>query len=62
MFTLDELKKMNAKDLDEEAHKHEIELAKLRLLLHARQSKETAKVKRLRKYLSRIKTLKPLLK
>lgn len=58
MITLDELKHMTEKELLEEYKKSKLELLKLRLRVSARQNKETSKLKELRKYIARIKTLK----
>ncbi|GEM_PF-5696671 len=62
MVTLDELKKMTHKELDEEFQKSKLNLLKLRLGVSTRQQKETSKLKDLRKYIARIKTLKRMLK
>lgn len=48
---------MTPKELDEEFRKAKLELLKLRLGLASHQIKETAKVKKLRRYIARIKTL-----
>lgn len=61
MHPLDELTKMNQKELEEELEKSRIDLFKLRLSVSTRQTKETSKLKGLRKYIARIKTLKALL-
>lgn len=61
MITLDELKRMNPKELAEEIKKAKIDLLKLRLTVASRQSKETSKLKGLRKYVARMKTLKRML-
>ncbi|MEK7523455.1 MAG: 50S ribosomal protein L29 [Patescibacteria group bacterium] len=58
MLTPDELKKMTEKELVEEIRKGRINLLKLRLSVAGRQSKETSKLKSLRKYIARIKTMK----
>lgn len=62
MLTKEELIKMNARELDQEIEKTRVDLLKLRLMLASRQSKETAKLKRLRIYVARIKTIKRMLK
>lgn len=61
MITLDELKRLNLKELAEELKKAKIDLLKLRLAVASRQSKETSKLKELRKYVARMKTLKRML-
>lgn len=61
MITFNELQKMNAKELSEELAKVELDLAKTRLLITTRQSKETVKLKNLRRYRARIKTLQRML-
>ena len=58
MLTYEELTKLAGKELEEELHKAGFDLMKLRLGVTSRQSKETAKLKALRKYLARIKTIK----
>lgn len=61
MLTAEELKKMTNKELKEEFQKAKLNLLKLRLGVFSRQEKETSKLKGLRKYIARIKTLKRLL-
>lgn len=61
MVTLDELKKMSQKELDQEFQKSKLDLLKLRLGVSTRQQKETSKLKDLRKYIARIRTLKRML-
>lgn len=61
MVTHDELKKMQAKELMEEAAKATLEYVKLRLGVSTRQSKETAKLKVLRHHIARAKTYKRML-
>lgn len=58
MYNLDELIKMAEKELEEEMQKAKLDLLKLRLAVTSRQSKETSKLKALRKYIARIKTLR----
>ncbi|MFA6521555.1 MAG: 50S ribosomal protein L29 [Candidatus Gracilibacteria bacterium] len=62
MFTVEEIKKLSEKDLLEEIRKSKFELLKTRLGISSRQSKETSKLKELRKYIARIKTFKRMLK
>lgn len=62
MVTLDELKRMAAKELNEECSKSKMDLMKLRLAVAARQNKETSTIKKLRKYIARIKMYKAMLK
>ncbi len=62
MLSLDELQKMTDKELEEELKKSGLNLLKLRLGVTSRQTKETSKLKVLRKYIARIKTLKRMLK
>lgn len=62
MISLDELQKMTEKELEEELRKSGFDLLKLRLGVSSRQTKETSKLKLLRKYIARIKTLKRMLK
>lgn len=62
MISLDELQKMTEKELEEELRKSGFDLLKLRLGVSSRQTKETSKLKLLRKYIARIKTLKHMLK
>jgi ribosomal protein L29 len=62
MVALDELKKMTDKELEEELQRSGLDLLKLRLGVSSRQIKETSKLKALRKYMARIKTLKRMLK
>lgn len=61
MHPLDELIKLNQKELEEELEKSRIDLFKLRIAVSSRQTKETSKLKGLRKYIARIKTLKRML-
>lgn len=61
MLPLEDLRKLNAKELEEEVQKSKIELLKLRLSVAARQNKETSKLKGLRKYVARINTIKHLM-
>ncbi|MBI2453928.1 50S ribosomal protein L29 [Candidatus Peregrinibacteria bacterium] len=61
MLTTDELKKMTDKELENESKKYAVEHLKFRLAVAARQSKETSKLKNLRKYIARIKTMKRML-
>lgn len=61
MHPLDELKKYREKELEEELKKAKTELLKLRLSVANRQTKETSKLKGLRKYIARIKTIQRLL-
>jgi len=58
MLPLEDLRKLNVKELEEEVNKSKIELLKLRLSVAARQNKETSKLKDLRKYVARINTIK----
>lgn len=62
MLSLDEIQKMTEKELEEELRKSGFDLLKLRLGVSSRQTKETSKLKLLRKYIARIKTLKRMLK
>ncbi|MBI2638930.1 50S ribosomal protein L29 [Candidatus Peregrinibacteria bacterium] len=62
MVSTDELQKMTEKELEEELRKSGLDLLKLRLGVASRQTKETSKLKLLRKYIARIKTLKRMLK
>lgn len=62
MLSLDELQKMTEKELEEELRKSGFDLLKLRLGVSSRQTKETSRLKLLRKYIARIKTLKRMLK
>lgn len=61
MVAFDELQKMTAKELNEEFGKAKLNILKLRLGLASRQEKETDKLKRLRKYIARIRTLQHML-
>ncbi|MBI5413720.1 50S ribosomal protein L29 [Candidatus Peregrinibacteria bacterium] len=61
MVTLDELKKLNDKELNEELQKAKIELLRLRFGVASKQNKETSGLKALRKYVARVKTMKRLL-
>lgn len=61
MIPLDELKKLNSKELNEELQKAKIELLKLRFGVASKQNKETSGLKALRKYVARVKTMKRLL-
>ncbi len=61
MITFDELKHLNEKELSEELIKSKIDLLKIRLAVAARQSKETSKIKALRKYVARIKTMQQMM-
>jgi ribosomal protein L29 len=61
MHPLDELRKMNEKELEEELKKAKIDLLKLRLNVASRQTKETSQLKELRKYVARMKMLKRML-
>lgn len=62
MYSNEELKKLGAKELDEELKKITLELLKLRLALSSRQSKETSKLKLLRKYVARMKMYRHITK
>lgn len=62
MITLEELKQMKKTELSSELKRAYIELYKLSLAVTSRQSKETAKLKALRKYIARVKTLKQMMK
>lgn len=57
MITFEELKHLNERELNEELRKSKIDLLKIRLAVAAKQSKETSKLKALRKYIARIKTI-----
>lgn len=61
MLTKEELKHMKEAELDSEMNRSEIDLYKLSLAVASRQSKETSKLKALRRYIARIKTLKRML-
>lgn len=61
MHPLDELRKMNEKELEEELVKAKTDLLKLRFAVSTRQSKETSKLKELRKYIARMKSVKRML-
>lgn len=62
MVTYIELKNMAEKELDVEFNKSKLELLKLRLAVASRQSKETSKIKALRKYIARIKVVRRFMK
>ncbi len=53
---------MAEKELNEEFNKSKMELMKLRLAVASRQNKETSNLKKLRKYIARIKMYKAMLK
>lgn len=61
MVPYDELKKMSHKELDKELEQTTIELLRLRLAVSTRQSTQTDGLKKMRKYIARIKTLKHVL-
>lgn len=61
MVELEELKKLTLRELEEEVQKSHFDLLKLKLAVASRQSKETAKLKSLRKYIARIKTMKQIM-
>lgn len=61
MVAFDELQKMTAKELNEEFGKAKLNILKLRLGLASRQEKETDKLKSLRKYIARIRTLQHMI-
>lgn len=61
MLTYAEIRKMNARELEEELKKGNIEFLKLRLSLASRQLKNTAKLKALRKYMAQLKSIKRML-
>lgn len=58
MLPLEDLRKLSKKELDEELQKSKIELLKLRLGVAARQNKNTAELKGLRKYVARMNGVK----
>ncbi len=58
MLTTEEIKKLSAKDLDQEITESQSKLVKLYVSLHAREAKSVAELKTLRKYIARIKTFK----
>lgn len=58
MNTLEDLIRMHSKDLEEELERAGLDLVKLRLAVHSKQSKETSRLKLLRKYIARIKTIR----
>lgn len=62
MLATEELKHYNPKELENELQKAEFDLYKLKLAVSSRQSNETAKLKLLRRYIARIKTIKRMLK
>lgn len=62
MIPKDELQKLNERELEEELRKSQLDIYKLRLSVITRQSKETSKLKSLRKYIARVKTMQQLLK
>lgn len=62
MVELEELKKMNDKELNEELKKSSLELLKLRLGVASRQEKGVSELKLLRKHIARIKTVQRMLK
>ncbi|MBI4994462.1 50S ribosomal protein L29 [Candidatus Peregrinibacteria bacterium] len=62
MVEFDELKQMSLRELEEEFQRARFDLLKLRLAVASRQSKETVKLKALRKYVAQIKTIKRMLK
>lgn len=62
MVELEELKKMSLRELEEEFQKSSFDLLKLRMAVASRQSKETAKLKALRKHIARIKTIQLTMK
>lgn len=62
MIELEELKHMTTKELEEEMQKSKFDLLKLRMAVASRQSKDTVKLKALRKYIARIKTMKSVMR
>ncbi len=58
MISIEELKSMNQKELNEELKKAKLELLKVRLAVASRQSKESSKIKSLKKHIARVKMLK----
>lgn len=62
MLTLEEIKQLAPKEVDEEIKKAKTELYKLRLQNAANQLKETHKLKFYRKYIARLGTLKAMMK
>lgn len=58
MFSIEELRNLGSKEVDEELRKARLELLKLRLLHTGNQLKETHKLKLYRKYLARLNTMK----
>lgn len=58
MVTLDELKHMKDVELEGELARAHLELYKLSISIASRQSKETSKLKALRKYIALVKTIK----
>lgn len=60
--TAQDLKQMTELELENELKKAGMDLYKLRLAVTARQSKETFKLKALRKHIARIKTVQKLMK
>lgn len=61
MIPFEELKRMKEAELESELKTAYIELYKLSLAVTSRQSKEIAKLKALRKYIARIKTLRRMM-
>lgn len=62
MIELEELKHMTVKELEEEIQKSKFDLLKLRMAVASRQSKDTVKLKTLRRYIARIKTIKSVMR
>lgn len=62
MTPKDELKKLSDRELLEELNKSQLDLYKLRLAVSMKQSKETTKLKALRRHIARIKTVQRMLK
>lgn len=58
MIPYDDLKKLSKKELDKELGQTVADRLKLRLAVAMRQSTETNKLKEMRKYIARIRTLK----
>lgn len=62
MIDLEELKRLSSKELDLELKKTLTDLLRLRMAIATKQSTETSKIRRLRRYIARVRTLKNALK
>lgn len=61
MYTLEELRKLDLKTLEEELRRTKFELVKLRLAHASQELKETHKLKLYRKYIAHLKTMQTYL-